>query len=74
VLDVLVPVERFAPDAIPHLGRLIHDSRQHGCQLVIEAGKPIENQRDAISATTVRTAIRDHDDLLVHVCHYLEHG
>jgi hypothetical protein len=43
VLDVLVPVERFSLDAILHLGRLVHDSRQHGRQLVIEAGKPIES-------------------------------
>ncbi len=74
MLDVLVPVERFAPDAILHLGRLVHDSCQHGRQLVIEVGKPVESQRDAISATAVRIAIRDHDDLLVHVRHYLEHG
>jgi len=41
---------------------------------MIEAGKLVENWRDAISATAIRTAIQDHDDLLVHVRHYLEHG
>jgi len=57
VLDVLIPVERFALDAILHLGRLVHDNYQHGRQLVIEAGKPVESRRDGISATAVRTAI-----------------